>query len=1198
MTETFSTHDRAVVERLLDSTGGIPNIAELTELGPEAVEVVRQWLRTAADHKPDLAAAQLAAALKEPGGLEFIVRFVDHVIRPEDPAIAARALNDLARQAPGFLPPALRALFVSGGRVAPLAPKLVVPVARRVLRQMVSHLIVDARDKQLTKAISSLKNETTHLNINLLGEAVLGSQEADRRLQGISDLIARPDVDYVSVKVSAATAPHAPWAHAEAAEEITQRLTPLYLQAAKNGTFINLDMEEYHDLDLTLEVFTALLAKPELHGYYAGIVLQTYLPDALAAMIRLQDFAARRIAAGGAPVKVRVVKGANLPMEQMQSSLMGWPEATVESKLEADVNYKRVLNYALTPERVAGVRIGVAGHNLFDVALAWLLAQRRGLSTRPAANGAPAQLEFEMLLGMATGQAEAVKADVGSLLLYTPVVRPEEFDVAIAYLVRRLEEGASDQNFMSAVFDLDSDPQLFAREEARFLDSLAGLDTQVPVPNRTQDRSIGEAGEVPAEIDGFANTPDSDPALPGNQAWAREIRARIQDSTLGVDTVEAHRLTTSSQAQEAVQAAEAAGQAWGALSGARRAEVLDVVGKTLNDARGQLLEVAASETGKTLDQGDPEVSEAVDFAHYYARLARGLDEVEGARPQPVRLTLVIPPWNFPVAIPVGGVLSALAAGSPVVFKPAPQSERTGAVAWELIVQGLRASGIFDAGAELADVEPTDLVRLVTLAEAEEKQIGTVLVTHPAVERLILTGGYETAELFKSMRPDLHLLAETSGKNALIVTESADLDLATKDVVASAFGHAGQKCSAASLVVLVGSVGSSERFHRQLLDAASSLTVGWPWDPNAQMGPVIEEPGEKLRRGLTELGEGEAWELQPRSLDDSGRLFSPGIRSGVRPGSDAHLTEYFGPVLSVMRVDTLEEAVKIVNAVDYGLTSGIHSLDPEEIDYWAQRVRAGNLYVNRGITGAIVRRQPFGGWKRSVVGPTTKAGGPHYLHGLVDWHDDAATQDPAQWLETARASDAVAWTQTFGETRDISALLAERNLLRYRPVPVLVRQETAPEHHVQRVVAAGLRAGSQLTVSLPEGAAALKDSLRSYATQVAQDLGTTPRMPQIVVESAEAFAARAAALARVPASAEHGGDARVRLLLDWAGDEEAAVAARTALYRAIDGSPDVAVYAGPVTSAGDVELLPFLHEQAIAVTAHRFGTPDGLTDEIL
>ena len=369
MTAMFSAQDHDDLDRVLGATGGIPDPADLHALADDAVAQVRRWLAESRDHEADFAARQLAGALKEPGGLDFIVRFVDHVVRPEDPAIAARALRELAGRAPGFLPPALRAVLGVGGRAAPLVPRIAVPTARRVLRRMVSHLIVDARDRQLGKAIAALRDEHTRLNINLLGEAILGQGEADRRLEGIAALIRRDDVDYVSVKVSAATAPHAPYAFDEAVADITERLTPLFELARDRDTFINLDMEEYRDLDLTLNVFTALLEQPGLRDYEAGIVLQAYLPDALAAMVRLQEWAARRVAAGGAPVKVRVVKGANLPMERMQASLTGWPLATVGSKQEADTNYKRVLNYALTPEHLAHVRIGVAGHNLFDVAL-------------------------------------------------------------------------------------------------------------------------------------------------------------------------------------------------------------------------------------------------------------------------------------------------------------------------------------------------------------------------------------------------------------------------------------------------------------------------------------------------------------------------------------------------------------------------------------------------------------------------------------------------------------------------------------------------------------------------------------------------------------------------------------------------------------------------------------------------------------
>ncbi|MEA5455858.1 proline dehydrogenase family protein [Sinomonas sp. JGH33] len=1186
-----------------------PDAVRPQDLADEAIAQVRRWLDAAATFPVDPAAAQLAEVLKDPNGLEFTVGFVDGVVRPEDLGVAARNLRDLAPKAPAFLPWPLKRAVQLGGSLAPVAPGVVVPIARRVLREMVSHLIVDASDAKLGPAIAKIRKPGIRLNLNLLGEAILGEGEASRRLEGTRRILERDDVDYASIKVSATVAPHNHWAFDEAVGDIVESLAPLYelaVRSAKAGKpkFINLDMEEYKDLELTIAVFTRLLEREEFRGLEAGIVLQAYLPDCLGAMMRLQEWAAARVAAGGAPIKVRVVKGANLPMEHVDAEIHGWPVATWGSKRESDTSYKAVLDYALHPERLANVRIGIAGHNLFDIALAWLLAKARGVDT--GVRGGSGLIEFEMLLGMASAQAQAVLADVGHLLLYTPVVHPGEFDVAIAYLIRRLEEGASQDNFMSAVFELESNDVLFEREKRRFLASLDALDRApfiggddarhgVPLPNRRQDRRHGsDDGAAPSRTHGssahpaFANTPDTDPDLPGNRAWGRAILARAERSTLGADVVERHTLGTAGELDAVVRSAVVAGEAWGALSGAERAAILDEAGRALERRRAELLEVMASECGKTLDQGDPEVSEAVDFAHYYAHLARELDTVDGAQFVPSRLTVVTPPWNFPVAIPAGSTLAALAAGSAVVIKPAKQARRSGAVMVSAIWEALDAAGV-----------SRDALQYVQL---EDRALGRQLVAHPDVDRVILTGGYETAQLFRSFRPDLPLLAETSGKNAIIVTPSADLDLAAKDVAYSAFGHAGQKCSAASLVVLVGSVATSKRFRNQLIDAVQSLHVGYPWDARSQMGPVIEPPGEKLRRGLTQLGEGEHWVLEPRQLDNSGKLWSPGIRAGVKPGSEYHLVEYFGPVLGVMTASTLEEAVALVNRIDYGLTSGLHSLDAAEIDYWTSAIQAGNLYVNRGITGAIVQRQPFGGWKKSAIGAGTKAGGPNYLVGLGSWvdvplrgasgaNDDGAARlsgpvaelfaaareampsDDAAWLAAALGSDAAAWASEFGVAKDVSGLACERNVFRYRAVPVTIRFEGATSGHGEaelvRVAAAGLLAGSALVVSsavdLPGRAA---DVLRRHDAAV-------------VVEDDAAWLRRAGRL----------GSGRIRLI------SSPVAPAAVGLTEALGGTPDVAVYAHPVVGAGRVELLPFLHEQAVSLTAHRFGNPNPVVEAI-
>jgi RHH-type proline utilization regulon transcriptional repressor/proline dehydrogenase/delta 1-pyrroline-5-carboxylate dehydrogenase len=1137
-------------------TDAASGISDLLELLPDTEETVRRWLDASAGIKPDKAASRLADVLDDPAGLPFTVGFIDGVIRPEDKRVAARNLARLAFDVPRFLPLHLRLAVKVGGALGSIAPGIVIPVARAALRRMVGHLLIDAEPRRLGRSIERLRAGGSRLNLNLLGEAVLGREEATRRLKGTLALLQRPDVDYVSIKVSATVAPHSPWAFDAAVDGIVDSLRPLYQRAAASGTFINLDMEEYRDLALTMAVFTRILDEPEFLDLEAGLVLQAYLPDALAAMMRLQDWAADRRRRGGAAVKVRLVKGANLPMEQVEASVRDWPLATWHTKQESDTNYKRVLDYALHPDRVHNIRLGVAGHNLFDIAFAWLLAGRRDVRDH---------VDFEMLLGMAQSQAEAVKRDVGDILLYTPVVRAAEFDVAIAYLIRRLEEGASRENFMSAVFHLYDDAALFERERTRFEASLRALDRSVPELHRTQDRTAAVDARPAAS---FHNVPDTDPAVPANLAWAADLLARVPGSTLGSDRVGRSRVTTAGALETLVSATAGAGASWAALGGKGRAEVLRRVAVSLERHRGDLIEVMAAECGKTIDQADPEVSEAIDFASFYAELAERLDEVDGAVAEPVALTVVTPPWNFPVAIPAGSALAALASGSAVILKPAPQAERCGAVL---------AEALWEAGVP-ADVLAFGLV--------DEGDLGRSLIADPRVGRVILTGAFETAALFRSFRQDLPLLAETSGKNAIVVTPSADLDLAARDVAQSAFGHAGQKCSAASLVILVGSVARSRRFRHQLLDAVRSLHVGWPQQAATQVGPLIEPAAGKLLDALTTLDPGERWLVEPRRLDDAGRLWSPGVKEGVRAGSRSHLTEFFGPVLSVMTAATLEDAVALQNRVAFGLTAGLHSLDAVEVHRWIGAVAAGNLYVNRGITGAIVRRQPFGGWKRSAVGTGTKAGGPSYLLGLSDWVSapatssaplrpaarrllDAARQsglEGSERLERAYRSDTAALQQEYAVVRDVSRVAAERNALRYLPVPVTVRHESGPVVDLLRVIGAGHAASSPLSVST---AVPLEEPIR----QALASLGVAP-----VVEDAAAWRARLAGL--------H--DARVRLV---GGDA-------TAAYAVTDGRPDVAIHAHPVTESGRLEMLPFLREQAISITAHRFGNPSSLPDEVL
>ena len=443
---------------------------------------------------------------------------------------------------------------------------------------------------------------------------------------------------------------------------------------------------------------------------------------------------------------------------------------------------------------------------------------------------------------------------------------------------------------------------------------------------------------------------------------------------------------------------------------------------------------------------------------------------------PRGVVVVAPPWNFPYAIPAGGVFAALMAGNAVVLKPAPQTPRT---AWLLAEQCWRA-GV-----------PPDVLHYVACPDGD---VGRRLITHPGVATVVLTGAHVTALQFLEWRPSLHLLAETSGKNAIVVTSSADIDAAVRDVVRSAFGHAGQKCSAASLLILTAPVHDDGRFLRRLGAAVRTLRVGWPNDPATTMGPLIEPPGEVLRRGLTELDAGESWLLQPASLDGSGRLWSPGVRLGVRPGSWFHQTECFGPVLGVMRADDLDHAIELQNATPFGLTGGIHSLDEEEVDRWLRGVEVGNAYVNRHITGAIVRRQPFGGWKRSSVGGGPKAGGPNYVAAFATPHSTPID------VEAVRASYVSAWHEVFAVDHDPSGLRSEGNILRYVPlrhVAVLVGDGT-PAGALDAARIAARVCGVRLTVvdrDLPAGV----DRLRVLASVAGEELLRSAHAAGIAVD---------------------------------------------------------------------------------------------------
>lgn len=1080
---------------------------------------------------------RLTRLLTDPAGLPVTMALTDEVMRIAEPTRAADTLGaTAARSTTGALGARDHLGLVAVARAARSAPGPAMRIVHWQVRLASRGIILPAEREPLRRHIERRIGQSARLNINVLGEAVLGEAEAHNRLGRVIEMLGRPEVGYVSVKVSAIAAQLNGYDHEGSVQRVAERMRRLYRAAAAStpATFVNLDMEEYRDLALTVDVFTRVLSEPEFARLDAGIVLQAYLPECHAMFEHLLRWAQRRHSAGGGSIKVRIVKGANLAMEAAESQVHGWPAGPYRTKADVDASWKRLVDCALRPWHAAAVRIGVASHNLFD--LAWALEVAEARQVRH-------QVDVEMLEGMANAEALVIARDAGTVLLYAPVTQADDFASAVAYLVRRLDENTAPENYLRASFDLAVGSATFAEQERRFRTAVAARHDvateslrHAPLPSvSTEPVAHGQFWSCPeiditraAERAGLAaaldrNEPGWDRAVPVVIDGIEDRSDLEPGRNPGAEGEQWYSYAVADDAlvDRAVAAATAAAPHWELRGPHERARILWEAARVMHEQRHDTLATMALDAGKTFAEGIPEVTEAIDFARYYGRSA--IETItSGAPSTPLGVVLVVPPWNFPYAIPAGGVLAALAAGNTVILKPAPEAVAT---AW-LLVQQLWQAGV-----------PRDVLQFLP---ARDDDVGRHLVTHHGVRAVILTGSWQTARLFTSWKPELRLLAETSGKNALLVAATADIDAAVKDLVHSAFGHAGQKCSAASLAIVEASVHDNPAFQRQLRDAVTSLVVGPATDASTVVGPVIRPADGPLLRALTTLDPGESWLVAPEQLDGTGHLWRPGVRLGVRPGSWAHLTEWFGPVLGVMRAPDLTTAITWQNAPAYGLTAGLHALDVTECEQWIDAVHAGNVYVNRGTTGAVVNRQPFGGWKRSAVGPTAKAGGERYVACLREWQPGPAALG---------AEDVERWWQEIGcRARDLAGLTVERNLVRLRPLPapVLVRlDEGTRPADLESVRRLGARTRTPIVLSCGKA-----------------------RGADTVVEDVAAARRRVAA----------GTVGRVR----WLSAEDPGDLAVTAL------EAGVTFDRRPVAGSVEVEGPRWMREQSVCVTAHRYG----------
>ncbi len=1195
------------------------------DLVEKAIKRAQRWQDRANElltHEEKAIQEQMMRLLSHPMDKVLLTRMIDQSFRSHDSKRVADQISTLLHQygMPDFFSKVdklLVQMFLGVGRHF---PEFTVSRMIEKMRHDSSRAIISGEPAILHAHLKKRKKQGVRMNVNHLGEAVLGEAEAHRRLQTYLKDLENPLIEYISVKISTIYSQIHSLAFDATVNILVDRLSRLYRQAARhefvreNGSrvpkFVNLDMEEYRDLEITTTAFMQTLSQPEFLRYSAGIVLQAYLPDSYMLQRSLTDWARKRVANGGSPIRIRIVKGANMEMEQLEAALFNWPLTPYDNKRDVDANYKRMVRFGMVPDNIHAVHLGIASHNLFELAYAHELGRQNRVTD---------YYYFEMLEGMADHVRRALTEMAGDMLLYAPVAAKTEFINAIAYLIRRLDENTAKENFLCHAPNLKTDSPAWDFLKDQFIASVNQMTAAATTPHRNQDR---RRETFPAEMgtfyeNEFRNEPDTDWALAPNREWARAIRKKWQkhpgDPAIPIPLVVGgreiyadrkthaamdpsqyhdqvcvarHALAEDNDITGAVAVAAADPDGWRQKSHHARHRILSRVAANLRIARGNLIGAAVANTGKIVTEADVEVSEAIDFAEYYPFSATAFTSIDHLHARGKGVGVVIAPWNFPIAIPCGGLTAALAAGNTVIFKPSSDAVL---VAWEL------CRCFWDAGISRNTLQ---------FLPCPGNRLGTKLISHPDIDFVILTGGTDTGLAMLAEKPDLFLSAETGGKNATIVTDMADRGQAIKNVVFSAFGHCGQKCSATSLLILEKEVFDDPHFKKQLIDAAQSISVGSAWEFRHRMGPMIRPPEGALKQALTRLLPGETWALKPEMVADNPHLWTPGIKYGVQPGSMTHLTEFFGPLLGVMRADNLSQAIDYVNQTGYGLTSGLESLDRREQDLWKKQIQAGNLYINRGTTGAIVLRQPFGGMGKSALGPAIKAGGPYYVTQFMEFSETGfprigAIEKETRLLRlTQRWAQQIAWgqfpkialdlkktiraiqsylyhaEQTFYRKRDYFHLRGQDNILWYRPMGTIVVRIHPNDSIFETLarMAAVMVAKSRLVVSIPS------DLDNPVTTFLSGRQGKELLQETTIVRESDADLI--AAISRIQ---------RIRYAApDRVPETVFTAAAKTGFY----------IARAPVVMDGSIELIHYFINQSLCDAYHRYGNlgERGMIDE--
>ncbi|AFZ48453.1 delta-1-pyrroline-5-carboxylate dehydrogenase [Cyanobacterium stanieri PCC 7202] len=930
--------------------------------------------------------------MSNPGLRVQLFRFIDALPALQSKPEIARHFQQYLTTEEVELPDALKGILNFSDPNSPPA-QIASATITKAVETLAYKYISGETIKEVIKAVERMRKEKMGFTIDLLGEAVITEAEAQSYLQNYLDLITQlsnqaqkwstiPEIDtadgenlpkvQVSVKLTAFYSQFDAIDPEGSKMMVCDRIRTLLRHAKEKGAAVHFDMEQYAYKDLTISILQELLMEEEFRSRTdIGVTIQGYLRDSEEDLKNWIEWAKKR----GNPITIRLVKGAYWDQETIKSRQNHWQQPVFNQKPETDINYENLIRLLL--ENHQYVYSAIASHNVRTQASAIAIAETLQIPKR--------RFECQILYGMGENLAKAIVKRGHRVRVYAPYGK---LLPGMAYLIRRLLENTANSSFLRQNSEEKPIEELIAPPAHHLKEN-----EKVPVTEAEK-----EIPPTPLDKGGFHAAPDTDYGRESNLVKARQALT-IVNNQLGktylplingeyvqtdeyIDSVNPSTpsqivgkigLISLSQADQAMETAKEAFKTWSKTSATQRADILRRAADIMEQKRHELTAWMCFEVGKIVKEGDPEVSEAIDFCRYYAsemeRLEQGYNyDVAGENDryfyQPKGIALIISPWNFPFAIATGMTVAALVAGNCALLKPAATSTVIGAKIAEILTEAGIPKGVFQ------------------YIPGKGSVVGDYLVKHPDIHLIAFTGSrevgckiYADAAILQPKQKHLKkVIAEMGGKNAIIIDESADLDQGVAGVVQSAFGFSGQKCSACSRVIVLNTV--YDAFVERLIEAVKSLHVGDAKNPSTKIGPVIDAAAQTRILEYIEKGKEQGTLAIQVEAPEQGYFVPPTVFTDITEDAVIAQEEIFGPVLAVIKADGFDHALAIANGTDYALTGGLYSRTPAHIDRAYKEFEVGNLYINRGITGAIVARQPFGGFKLSGVG--SKAGGPDYL----------------------------------------------------------------------------------------------------------------------------------------------------------------------------------------------------------------------------